>query len=263
MNKNTSVVEPQRLVWVSLLILCSLGLIACSKGSTQQAAAPAAATPKPAPTPSNAKLALNGEPKGTTNDTSELSQMLARIFKQREEYRVFKEGTSDIEKSLYLKADPAIRLGELLKVLDVAKEAGASPVLFPVEVSGDEGKDIMPERLRLLLTIGDPDMKVDPIARGIELRHSPAVRQSEKEALKEMSGVISVSRDGEYVIDGKPVGKSDLADKIKSELENTPTITRRVFILLEGDVTYASLSEIAYAANAADATELHIATDAP
>jgi biopolymer transport protein ExbD len=263
MNKNTSVFEPQRLVWVSLLILCSLGLIACSKGSTQQAAAPAAATPKPAPTPSNAKLALNGEPKGTTNDTRELSRMLARIFKEREEYMVFKEGTSDVEKSLYLKADPAIRLGEFLKVLDVAKEAGASPVLFPVEVSGDEGKDIMPERLRLLLTIGAPEMNVDPISRGIELIHAPTVRQSEKETVKEMSGVISVAKDGEYVIDGKAVGKPDLANKIRAELENTPTVTRRVLVLLEGDVTYASLSEIAYAANAANATELHIATDAP
>ncbi len=154
-------------------------------------------------------------------------------------------------------------MSELLKVLDVAKEAGASPVFFPIEVSGDEGREIMPDRLRLLLTIGNPEMNVDPISRGIELIHDPTVRQSEKETVKEMSGVISVAKDGEYVIDGKPFGKSDLVNKIKSETERSPSLTRRVLILLEGDVTYASLSEIANAANAANANELHIATDAP
>lgn len=261
MNKATSRVAARGLVWLSLLTLCALSSIACSKGSTQQAAAPTAATPKA--TPTNAKLALNNEPIGTTNDTSKLSETLARIFKQREEYRIYKKGTLDVDKTLYLKADPSIRIGEFLKVLDVAKEAGASPVLLPIEVSEGEDKDFTPDRLLLLLTIGNPEVRVS--SRSIELIHDRPVRQSEKQSVIEMTGVISVAKDGEYVIGGKPVAKSDLANRIKSDLAYLHPSVRRVLVLLEADadMSYASLSEIVHAASEASIPALHITALAP
>jgi biopolymer transport protein ExbD len=79
------------------------------------------------------KLQLNGEDIGNVNDTAKLSQRLATLFQQRTEQRTFKPGTEDVEKTVYIKAPRSIQYGEVAKVIDSVKGAGASPVGLQVD----------------------------------------------------------------------------------------------------------------------------------
>jgi len=81
----------------------------------------------------DSKLQLNGEEIGTVNDTSKLSQRLARLFQERTEQRAFKPGTEEVEKTVYIKAPRSTAYGEVAKVIDSVKGAGASPVGLQVD----------------------------------------------------------------------------------------------------------------------------------
>src|SRR4029450_10446437 len=88
------------------------------------------------------QLKLNQDAIGSVNDTSALSQRLAGVFKQRKEQRAYKVGmetrsdvTDDerIEKTVFVKAPRATKYGDVVKVIDAIKGAGASPVGLQVD----------------------------------------------------------------------------------------------------------------------------------
>lgn len=79
------------------------------------------------------KLQLNGEDIGTVSDTSKLSTKLAQLFQQRVEQRVFKPGTEEVEKTVFVKAPKSIKYGRVAAVIDAVKGAGATPVGLQVD----------------------------------------------------------------------------------------------------------------------------------
>ena len=79
------------------------------------------------------KLQLNGEDYGTVDDTRRLSAQLANILRQREEQRVTKFGTDIIEKTVFIKAPESFKYGDVVKVIDAVKGAGATPVGLQVD----------------------------------------------------------------------------------------------------------------------------------
>jgi len=79
------------------------------------------------------KLQLNGEPYGAIDDTSKLSTRLADIFKQRTDQRVYKPGTEEVEKTVFIKAPRSSKYGDVAKVIDAVKGAGATPVGLQVD----------------------------------------------------------------------------------------------------------------------------------
>jgi len=88
------------------------------------------------------QIKLNQDNLGSVNDTSPLSQKLAQTFKERKEQRAFKVGMetrSDlpeadrIEKTVFVKAPRATKYGDVVKVIDAIKGAGASPVGLQVD----------------------------------------------------------------------------------------------------------------------------------
>ena len=88
------------------------------------------------------QLKLNADAIGSVNDTAPLSQRLAQLFQQRKESRAYKPGMetrSDvpeadrIEKTVFVKAPRALRYGDVVKVIDAIKGAGASPVGLQVD----------------------------------------------------------------------------------------------------------------------------------
>ena len=79
------------------------------------------------------KLQLNGEDYGSIDNTGRLSAQLANIMRQREEQRVTKFGTDIIEKTVFIKAPESFKYGDVVKVIDAVKGAGATPVGLQVD----------------------------------------------------------------------------------------------------------------------------------
>ena len=88
-------------------------------------------------------LKLNGiTGMGSVNDTGPLSAKLAQIFQARKENHVYGEGMENrwdlpeenrILKLVFIKAPPSIPYGEVTKVIDGVKGAGADPIGLQID----------------------------------------------------------------------------------------------------------------------------------
>jgi biopolymer transport protein ExbD len=87
-------------------------------------------------------IKLNQDSLGSVNETTPLAQKLAQLFKERMQTRAYKIGfetRSDlkeedrIEKTVFVKAPRATKYGDVVKVIDAIKGAGASPVGLQVD----------------------------------------------------------------------------------------------------------------------------------
>lgn len=79
------------------------------------------------------KVTLNNQEAGDVSDASALTAKLKDIFDQRTSNGVFREGTNEIEKTVFIKSSPIVKYGEVVKVIDAAKTAGASPIGLQVD----------------------------------------------------------------------------------------------------------------------------------
>jgi biopolymer transport protein ExbD len=87
------------------------------------------------------QLKLNQDVMGSVNDPGALSAKLQQTFQQRREQKAYKVGmeTSNlpeeqkIEKTVFVKAPRALHYGDVVKVIDAIKGAGASPVGLQVD----------------------------------------------------------------------------------------------------------------------------------
>ena len=88
------------------------------------------------------QLKLNQDSIGSVNDTGPLSQRLLQLFQQRKETRAYKTGmetrtdvpeSERIEKTVFVKAPRSIKYGDVVKVIDAIKGAGANPVGLQVD----------------------------------------------------------------------------------------------------------------------------------
>jgi biopolymer transport protein ExbD len=79
------------------------------------------------------KLQLNGEDIGSVNDTGPLGQRLAAVFQKRKEMNQVNPVTGELVKTVFIKAPKSIKYGEVVKVIDAVKGAGATPVGLQVD----------------------------------------------------------------------------------------------------------------------------------
>jgi biopolymer transport protein ExbD len=79
------------------------------------------------------KIQLNKEAMGDITDPAALTGKLTQIFKDREANGVLRTGTNEIEKTVFVKGPKAIKYGEVVKLIDAIKAAGASPVGLQVD----------------------------------------------------------------------------------------------------------------------------------
>ena len=78
-------------------------------------------------------VTLNNEPFGDLSDTSALYNKLSQTFKERENNGVFREGTNEVEKTVFIKSPRSVRYGSVVKVIDAAKSAGAQPIGLQID----------------------------------------------------------------------------------------------------------------------------------
>src|SRR5688572_24243936 len=131
---------------VVFLLLASIS--GCSQTPSTNTPTKTAATQEAAP--ANAKIALNRRELGTTADTSALRNTLSEIIKNRHAQSVVKPGSTEIERTVYVKAAPSIGMTEVVKIIEIAKDAGASPVSVPIEIDIDKAGDLKPNPVTLL-----------------------------------------------------------------------------------------------------------------
>ena len=88
------------------------------------------------------KLKLNQNDYGSVSDLEPMSTMLAQVFRRRKEQLAFKPGLDDrsdltiderIEKTLIIKANRSIKYGDVVKIIDAVKGAGASPIVLQID----------------------------------------------------------------------------------------------------------------------------------
>ena len=82
---------------------------------------------------SDYKLKLNADDMGNVSDTAPLSQRLVSLFQQRKDTRAFRPGTEEVEKTVFIKAPRGLKYGDVVKVIDAIKGAGANPVGLQVD----------------------------------------------------------------------------------------------------------------------------------
>jgi biopolymer transport protein ExbD len=81
----------------------------------------------------NRAVALNNEPAGNVDDTEALTNRLKGIFKEREANGVFREQSNEIEKTVFIKAPKSVKYGDVVRVIDAAKTAGADPIGLQID----------------------------------------------------------------------------------------------------------------------------------
>ncbi len=82
---------------------------------------------------SDKKITLNNENAGDVSDASALTTKLAATFKDREAGGVFREGTNEVEKTVFIKSPRSVKYGEVVKVIDAVKQAGAQPIGLQID----------------------------------------------------------------------------------------------------------------------------------
>ncbi|HEY0461613.1 MAG TPA: biopolymer transporter ExbD [Pyrinomonadaceae bacterium] len=80
-----------------------------------------------------AKLRLNQDDIGDVSDTAPLTARLEEVFKDRESRGVLREGTNEVEKTVFIKAPKSVKYGDVVKVIDAVKLADAQPIGLQID----------------------------------------------------------------------------------------------------------------------------------
>jgi biopolymer transport protein TolR len=134
------------LIDVLLVLLIIFMIIAPSKPSRFKAQVPAEPKPeeqtvaKPNPltlvvaiNKGDKKVTLNNEDAGDVSDASLLTNKLEQIFKDRENNGVIREGTNEVEKTVFIKSPKSVPYGEVVRVIDAVKFAKAEPIGLQID----------------------------------------------------------------------------------------------------------------------------------
>ena len=81
----------------------------------------------------NRGISLNNENAGSVDDPTALTAKLTDIFNQRTTNGVFRENTNEVEKTVFIKSPTLVKYGDVVKVIDAAKMAGASPIGLQID----------------------------------------------------------------------------------------------------------------------------------
>jgi biopolymer transport protein ExbD len=82
-------------------------------------------------------LKLNNEGMGDVSDVSKLTSRLQTEFKNRADTGAFREGTNEVEKTVFIKAPKGVKYGDVIKVIDGVKMAGAQPIGLQIDDLSD------------------------------------------------------------------------------------------------------------------------------
>jgi len=79
------------------------------------------------------KLRLNQDDIGDIQDTEPLTAKLREVFTDREARGILREGTNEVEKTVFIKAPRSVKYGDVVKAIDAVKFAGAQPIGLQID----------------------------------------------------------------------------------------------------------------------------------
>lgn len=82
---------------------------------------------------SDLKLTLNNQDVGDVTNSEALTAQLKDTFQSREANGVFREGTNEVEKTVFIKSPRSVKYGDVVKVIDAVKFAGAQPIGLQID----------------------------------------------------------------------------------------------------------------------------------
>ena len=189
---------------------------------------------------------LNSEPK---EDLRSLRVMLSEIFRDREMNGVFREGTNEVSKTVWVairKGGSAQRYGDLVSLIDAVKGSGADPIVL-----GEEGSfDRVPEMSELRKIPHVTPMKDPPkiISGGVlngkatslpKPDYPPAARAVR--AAGAVSIQVTVDTDGKVIsasaVSGHPLLRAAATSAARSA-EFSPTLLSGKPVQVSGVIVY-------------------------
>lgn len=82
------------------------------------------------------RIRLNLDDVGSVTDLTLLGQKLGSIFDHRTRNGILREGTSEIERTVFVSAPRSLAYGQVISVIDAVAAAGAEPVGLLPESTG-------------------------------------------------------------------------------------------------------------------------------
>lgn len=213
------------------------------------------------------KLRLNNADVGTTGDVLELSGRLKRIFINRESEGVLREGTNEIETSVYLEADRSVTVDEVANLFGVLTSLKAAPILIPVKF---EMKKPKPDPTMIVVYAGTGQSRLGsgettaPPKSGNNADAPWAanggiafglVGELPENGFPSDAGVVAVTVDsaGKFTMDGKQLSAAELKTLLTDRLKSKEASKRTVFVQAEN---YGNIEDIAGIAASVDAAKI-------
>lgn len=99
---------------------------------------PTVATPNPltlvvSVSKNDLKLMLNKDEMGDVTNPDALTAKLKETFQGREANGSFRPGTNEVEKTVFIKSPQSVKYGDVVKVIDAVKQAGAQPIGLQID----------------------------------------------------------------------------------------------------------------------------------
>jgi biopolymer transport protein ExbD len=249
------------------VLLMTVLVAACGQNSTSNSSS--RATPP-------AKIRLNVDDMGMSNDTAKLNKTLIEIFMQRRKDYAFKSGMETrtdlpieerLEKTVFVRPDRSVKLGEVVKVIAAVGDTNASPILFPAPADSS-GQAVLPgtdkpNPLLLVVSIqGDAaPAPSEQIIDGIPVVLSGKMRGPEGNNANDTSlVVVTAPKDGEYSLDEKRLEKPMLESAIRSRFQDKAKNERALFVKAGPDVSYGTLEDIVVAGKLAGSELIYLIT---
>jgi biopolymer transport protein ExbD len=224
----------------------------------------------PAAQSSAAKVKLNGEDVGTTEDTS----VLVRRFTEIRDQRTKKAGNFFIRAEIGLRFSEVFRVVEALShargIADLAFEVDAAsaasisrdPVLLPYDPVESAGvsSHTFPRAMMLVVTVGSlGSPRGELISEAMQLFLTPfTMRFAARHSVPKGFVVVEVFKDNEYVIGDKPIFNSAIKGDLQTRLSKNQDKRVMIQIRSDSEIRWGSFMEVANAAREAGADMIQI-----
>lgn len=83
--------------------------------------------------PTDRAITLNNQEMGSIDDPTALTNRLKEEFQKRTADGIFRDGSNEVEKTVFIKSPTSVKYGDVVKVIDAAKEGGADPIGLQVD----------------------------------------------------------------------------------------------------------------------------------
>ena len=81
----------------------------------------------------DSQILLNREAFGSLSDSSPMTEKLKEIFQDREVNGVFREGSAEIEKTVFFSVPDSVKFSDVIKLVESISETGASPIGLQID----------------------------------------------------------------------------------------------------------------------------------